>query len=778
MKRTIGFRFAFAAITGILLALPSSATRSGNSGNAAFTPVPAYDPYPPDIVPADLDSEIARVQRETRSIEDEALGEWRQLPHPTTTGNPPTLQGGGYESVEVLGKLLNFDLNMSPLRDESCSFCHMPYAGFSGPIPSVNLTIIAYPATYHYRAAKRTAQRYTYSPDFPVLEYNSEQAAFFGGDFWDARATGYALQSADSEQAQHPPVDPDEMGFPDTACIAYRLSQAVYRPLFQEVWGDSFDIKWPGDTEKTCGTPNSVGNGAAVSLASATPVQLSPVDRAKANNIFDHWGQSISKYERSPRISAFSSKFDAFVAGKYTMTPDEKAGYQLFNGKGNCNSCHLDGVSTTLKPNQSDTGTNSQTRPLFTCFGYANEGLPLNANIALFYETKPDSLEFTPNPYGFGYRDLGLGNFLRSGFGSAPNPNATWVKYAPNTDGQFQTSTARDVAMTPPKCPTTEAPGPYFQKEFFHNGYIKSLKQLVHFYNTRDVYPYKVTTGHCPAGTTEKVDCWPMPEVPNNIDMTTGNLGLSDQEENQIVVFLETLTDGYTTPYPDSATFTGECMKGGSAATQGNSSIVPAPTPLPPCASAICGVEPLPGPKPIPYGALRPHHDGQQFAAGLTTPRPVRAAAKAAAGDPGSSNPATAQAGNPYQPTPILPPAKKAEHVEILQGPALEFARDDFAIIRWAANNPGGSDEQFAVIHYGTDPGLLSRTAKSPIRLNRSHPETVFRVRLDGLKPLTTYYYRVTSMDGGGMSEGARSPVEQFTTPGRDQRIVDFAQPN
>jgi hypothetical protein len=52
----------------------------------------------------------------------------------------------------------------------------------------------------------------------------------------------------------------------------------------------------------------------------------------------------------------------------------------------------------------------------------------------------------------------------------------------------MQTMTARDVGLAPSKCPTTEAPGPYFQKEFFHNGYIKSLKQPVHFYNTRDVY--------------------------------------------------------------------------------------------------------------------------------------------------------------------------------------------------------------------------------------------------------------------------------------------------
>jgi cytochrome c peroxidase len=75
--------------------------------------------------------------------------------------------------VEILGKLLNLDLNMSPFRNEACGFCHMPYVAFSGPIPSVNLTMIGYPGTLHYRTGKRTAQRYTYSPDFPVLEYEA-----------------------------------------------------------------------------------------------------------------------------------------------------------------------------------------------------------------------------------------------------------------------------------------------------------------------------------------------------------------------------------------------------------------------------------------------------------------------------------------------------------------------------------------------------------------------------------------------------------------------------
>src|SRR5207245_2146781 len=270
-----------------------------------------------------------------------------------------------------------------------------------------------------------------------------------------------------------------------------------------------------------------------------TPVKLSLEDRLLANRAFDNWGQSLDAYEKSKEVSPFTSKFDGFLKGNATLTPDEMAGYNLFRGKANCNACHVDGRGTALTPGQTDTSMPATANPLFTCFGSANEGLPLNPRNAFYYQTTPDFFGFTGNPFGFGYRDLGLGTFLRSGFGSWDNPNSDWTQFAPTSDGQMQTSTARDVALVPPQCPSTEAPGPYFQKEFFHNGYIKSLKQLVHFYNTRDVAAFAkhVTSGHCPAGTTEKVDCWPMPEVPNNIDMTVGMLGLSDHEEDLIVTF-------------------------------------------------------------------------------------------------------------------------------------------------------------------------------------------------------------------------------------------------
>jgi len=566
---------------------------------------PAYNPYPPGILPSDLPQELERVRGEIQFIENEAIGEWHALGPVAYTGQPPIIKGNGYQAMRVLGKLMNYDENISPFKNTACAACHMPYAGFSGPIPSVNLTMIAYPGSFRFRAGKRTAQRYTYSPDFPVLEYNTTQASFFGGNFWDARATGYELQSPDAHQAQGPPVDTQEMMFPDTACIVFRLSQAAYRPLFEQIWGaGSLEIKFPHDTEEICDTPG----GASKFGSDTQPVKLTPEDRSLSNDDYNHWAQSVSFFERGDDVSPFTSKFDAFLAGNYTLTTDEMAGYNLFKGKANCNSCHLDGRSTAptppppegTAPNSSDNGAAADTRPLFTCFGYANLGLPLNPRDAFYYQTTPDFFGFTGNPYGFGYRDLGVGTFLRSGPGTWPNPNSEWTSLAPAWDGRMQTSTARNVAMTPPQCPTTEAPGPYFQKEFFHNGYIKSLKQLVHFYNTRDVFPFPgVTSGHCPSGKSEKVDCWPEPEVPGPTeDMTVGKLNLTDHEEDLIVTFLETLTDGFTTAFPDRNTYRGTCMTGGSASTQGNSSLIPTP-PLPPCATAICGVPPLPQ-QPIP----------------------------------------------------------------------------------------------------------------------------------------------------------------------------------
>ena len=150
-------------------------------------PVPAYNPYPPlpgstppTVLPPDLQPEIYRVRRGVQTIFDRYFKEWQKLTPPVLSntqgeGNPPVLQGTGYDAVRILGGLLNYDENMSPFRNQACSFCHMPYAGFTGPIPSVNLTMVAYPGTFRYRANKRTTMRYTYAPFFAELQYNQSQ---------------------------------------------------------------------------------------------------------------------------------------------------------------------------------------------------------------------------------------------------------------------------------------------------------------------------------------------------------------------------------------------------------------------------------------------------------------------------------------------------------------------------------------------------------------------------------------------------------------------------
>src|SRR5205814_9143249 len=124
--------------------------------------------------------------------------------------------------------------------------------------------------------------------------------------------------------------------------------------------------------------------GAAVFGTDTTPVKLSPGDRLLANRAFDNWGQSVDAFEKSKEVSPFTSKFDAVLAGKATLTADETAGYNLFRGKANCNSCHVDGRGTTLNRGQTDNSVTATTNPLLTCFGSANEGLPLNPRNAFY----------------------------------------------------------------------------------------------------------------------------------------------------------------------------------------------------------------------------------------------------------------------------------------------------------------------------------------------------------------------------------------------------------
>ena len=192
------------------------------------------------------------------------------------------------------------------------------------------------------------------------------------------------------------------------------------------------------------------------------------------NNIqqaYEQVADAIASYERSVELNPFTSKYDAVKAGLASFTAQEQAGFDLFTGRGKCAHCH--GLGGGKRPD------------VFSDFSYHNIGLPRNTEY-------PYSLVENPLP------DLGLGGVLNND------------KY----NGQFKTSHLRNISATAP---------------YMHNGILKTLKDVVHFYNTRDV-----------------PGVWPAPEVPENISSSfVGDLGLSDAEENAIVSFMQTLNDGF-----------------------------------------------------------------------------------------------------------------------------------------------------------------------------------------------------------------------------------------
>jgi hypothetical protein len=133
-----------------------------------------------------------------------------------------------------------------------------------------------------------------------------------------------------------------------------------------------------------------------------------------------------------------------------------------------------------------------------------------------------------------------------------------------------------------------------------------------------------------------------------------------------------------------------------------------------------------------------------------------------------------------YQPSAaqVLPPVKKTERIRITKAPEVELTTDHLTIIRWTTNNPGGSDVHYGVVQYGTGPQDLCETARNPIRLNQAHPQTTFRVRIEGLKPRTTYYYKVSSEESNGTSDGVKSTVSKFTTMGPGERMAAVPKRN
>jgi cytochrome c peroxidase len=452
-----------------------------------------------------------------------------------------------YHQLQVLGKLEIYDKNLSVNRNVACATCHVPETGFTGGVSMWNQTIVAQPGSVpitnatdmepNYRLSARKPQSYSYAPFSPILHYNATQQDFYGGNFWDMRATGIRLGNPAAEQAQGPPTNPVEMGLPDSACAVYRVSVGPYRAFFEQIWGaQSFAISWPANIAQVCSSPAQMTvDGGGSNPPGGTVVQLSAVDRGTSNDTFDNLVQAIASYEAGPEVSPFSSKFDQYLAGSVKLTQSELNGWSLFHGKANCNQCHLDGTQAQA------TGTimPADVAPLFTDFTSNNIGVPANPCLPYLHEDLPDEFGYVANPMGLSFVDVGVGGFLSSDMNANPslrlNPNPSeWAALAPQFNGKFRVPTLRNV---------DKRPRPDFVKAYMHNGYLKSLKEVVHFYNTSQVLP------RCAQGSPgEKSTCWPPPEVGTNLNtMQLGNLHLSDSEENDIVAFLATLSDRFVT---------------------------------------------------------------------------------------------------------------------------------------------------------------------------------------------------------------------------------------
>ncbi len=487
--------------------------------------------YPPGLIPSGVCEGMSRVLREIDAVEAATLKQAKAL---------PINAGTRLKQIRTLGKLLLYDKNYSVERNTACVSCHTTETGFTGPLSELNQTTVSYPAAVRYRFASRKPKSYAYAPFLAVLHLDPGSKQLYGGNFWDQRAGGWKLQNPSSQQAQEPPVDALEMGLPDSACVVYRLSKAPYLFLFEDVWGiDIAAIRFPADIETTCSTPTQ----GPPDPDFAGNVPLDALSRSLVRTVYDQFGMSIAANEAGPDVSPFTSKFDYAIThpDQQILTADELRGWELFDGKGKCNLCHLDSL-TAFQSGEPSISTRQvpETEPLFTDGASFNLGLPKNDDIPYLYEDKPDKYGVTPNPQGPSYTDGGLGDFLRNAPGTGQiNPQNRWMKLASENEGKFETATTRDV---------DKRPYPSFVKAYFHNGVIKDLKTVVHFYNTRDVLP-RCSKGEDDPGFGKT--CWPPPEVPQNVEQRIGNLGLSDQEEDLIVDFMKTLTDGYSATSPD-----------------------------------------------------------------------------------------------------------------------------------------------------------------------------------------------------------------------------------
>ena len=274
------------------------------------------------------------------------------------------------EELAELGDQIFDDKNLSIGRNQGCNACHSEAWGFTGPDPGINALGAVYEGSIAGRFGHRKPPSSAYSTLSPVFGFTRKAGGQFeGGNFWDGRATGEKLGNPAADQAQGPFLNHVEQGLHDSACVVHRVSTASYADLSSS---SGAPASRPSSSRPTS-TPF------AASRAHRSSSML--LNRAMIKEEFDNIAISLAVYEESHNL--FSSKFDATRKGLYQFTPQERLGFTLFQGQGQCARCH---------PSEGQ-------RPSFTDHTYDNLGVPPN----------PDNPIYLTHP---GFVDLGLGGFL------------------------------------------------------------------------------------------------------------------------------------------------------------------------------------------------------------------------------------------------------------------------------------------------------------------------------------------------------------------------------
>lgn len=449
------------------------------------------------------------------------------------------------EPIEALGKNVFFDESLSVPRDrQACASCHDPKVGWILPDSVINKTTVVAPGARPGASGSIKVPTNAYASFSPVFRSLPPTGVvpWEGGNFADGRAEGCGAESADphcqlgdkrvsetitaadlgvgneryavylgptADQALNPFPNRVEQNIRERQ-VCQRVKTAPYKALYAQTFGEPINCR----TE--------------------------PQNNPGYKTSFKRIAVSLAAWQSSSEVASFSSRRDACISGKAdrdgkfpceNLTDQENLGHDIFFGvnttgrnrfripiipgsgdspapvAAGCSVCH-----NGVPQGESADSQGEAPRQLFTDNRYHNIGVPYNREIP-----------------GVDKGDVaGLSDHIDIGPDFGP--------------GEFRTTTLRNVG---------KGVNDKFTKAYMHNGYFKSLKQVVHFYNTSQV---KERCKNYEATAAEAIenDCWPEAEFPEGVlpSFFVGDLQLSPKEEAALVAYLKTFSDKYTPQKP------------------------------------------------------------------------------------------------------------------------------------------------------------------------------------------------------------------------------------